>query len=195
MEHTVRLKYAAAISLGVIGALPLAVSSASAMTAEPLSIITTDTNPDGQADSVARRGVTATSGPVLGDPVLCPVDELEVPEGSSVGVVTEWLDYGESLNISATDHRIWAGVWFTPWNGPGGWVNTPARADYPLPGAPSYGLVARFGNGPYEYIGEADRTYTNNTEGVAKRVRLKVNDNVPGNGDGWFNVMVGYTCH
>jgi len=132
---------------------------------------------------------------LLGDPVLCPVDDLLVPEGAGSGVVSEWLQYGETLEVSPYDDQIWAGIWFTGWNGPEGWVGTSAPSYYPLPGAPKYSLIARFGDGPYEYLGSSDRSFTNNRPGYLLRVRFRVNDDKPGNGDGAFKVFLGYPCH
>jgi hypothetical protein len=137
----------------------------------------------------------AAQQPPLGDPVLCPVEDLQVPEAVGSGVVTEWLQYGETFGVGAYDDRIWAGVWFTPWNGPEGWVGTSAPSNYPLPGAPKYSLIARFGDGPYEYLGSSGRSFTNDRPGYQMRVRFRVNDDYPGNGDGAFKVQVAWPCH
>jgi len=45
----------------------------------------------------AARPTAKASGPQ----VLCPIDDLPVPESSSTGVVTEWLAYGEEHHRDA----------------------------------------------------------------------------------------------
>jgi len=131
----------------------------------------------------------------LGDQVLCPVDELSVPESAGTGVVTERLHYGETLTVEPLSDQIWAGVWFTGSNGPEGWTNTSAPSFYPLPGVPQYSLIARLGNGPHQYVGAATRSFTNLKPNYVQRVRFKVNDDVPGNGAGAFKVVLRYPCH
>jgi hypothetical protein len=97
--------------------------------------------------------------------------------------------------VSPYANQIWAGVWFTGRNGPEGWPGTSAPSYYPAPGAREYSLVARLGDGPYQYVGSSPRTFTNTKSGYLQRVRLRVNDNTPGNGDGAFRVFVRYPCH
>jgi hypothetical protein len=89
-----------------------------------------------------------------------------------------------------TNHRvvfscsgsIWAGVWFTGNNGPEGWVNSPAGNDFPLPGSPSFGMLAKLG-GSYQYIGTGKTTDFRDGQ---SRLFLRINDNVPANGSGAF---------
>jgi hypothetical protein len=138
----------------------------------------------------------ATSDPAKAGPqVLCPVDELPVPESAGTGVTSEWLSPGQTLGVTPLADRIWAGVWFTGTNGPEGWTHTRAASFYPLPGVPEYSLIARIGSGPWQYVGNTSRTFTNNTSGLLQRVRFRVNDNAPGNGSGAFKVFLRYPCH
>lgn len=140
----------------------------------------------------AARPQAKASGPQ----VLCPIDDLPVPESSSTGVVSEWLSYGQSITVTPSlNHNIWAGVWFTGENGPEGWSNTSAPWYYPLPGAREYSLIGRFGSGSYQYIGQRQMTYRNTTPGYVQRARFRVNDNNPGNGNGAFEVHITYPCH
>jgi len=125
---------------------------------------------------------------------LCPVGDLSVPESAGGGVVTDWLAYGQTLTVEPYPDQIWAGVWFTGTNGPEGWTTTSAPSSYPAPGRPEYSLVARLGNGGYEYVGAATRTFTNTTPGTSQRVRFKVNDTTAGNGSGAFRVFLRYPC-
>jgi hypothetical protein len=129
------------------------------------------------------------------DPRLCPIDDLSVPEGAASGVASEWLSYGETLHVEPYGDHIWAGVWFTGTNGPDGWRGTSASGSYPLPGAPRYGLIARLGNNAYEFVGSGARSFTNNKPGYLQRVRFRVNDDAPGNGNGAFRVFLRYPCH
>jgi hypothetical protein len=132
---------------------------------------------------------------ISSDPILCPIDELSVPENAATGVVSAWLSYGETLRVEPYDDHIWAGVWFTGTNGPDGWAGTSASSDYPLGGVSRYSLIARIGNGSYRYVGSADRSFTNDKPGYVQRVRFRVNDNAPGNGNGAFRVFLRYPCH
>lgn len=149
----------------------------------------------GNGSDVARTTTEPRKSAQRGDQVLCPVDYIDVPESSSTGVVTEWLSYGESVTVTPLSDQIWAGVWFTGWNGPEGWSGTSAPWYYPAPGAREYSLVARLGSGSYQYLGSSQRSFTNTSPGYIQRVRFRVNDNTPGNGDGAFRVFVRYPCH
>jgi hypothetical protein len=131
---------------------------------------------------------------LTGDQQGCPIDDLSVPESAGGGVVTEWIAYGQTLTVEPYGDQIWAGVWFTGTNGPEGWTSTNAPSYYPAPGVPEYSLVARLGNGAYEYVGASTHRYTNTTSGYLQRVRFKVNDNTPGNGSGAFKVFLRYPC-
>src|SRR3954465_12732366 len=75
--------------------------------------------------SDTERQVT-NSQRLSSDQVLCPIDDLRVPEYSPGVVGSTWLYPGESVQITAGG-TIWAGVWFTGTNGPNGWSGS--RAD------------------------------------------------------------------
>jgi hypothetical protein len=143
-----------------------------------------------------KRVTTAVGHRVIArrSQLLCPIDDLSVSESSSVGVVSEWLAYGETLRVEPYLDRIWAGIWFTGTNGPEGWSGTVAPWTFPLPGLPKYSLINRLGNGPYGYLGNVARSFTNTTPGYWLRVRFRVNDDVPGNGSGAFRVLLRYPC-
>lgn len=163
------------------------------------AVLLSATSGPAAADSLPAGAGTQDTSPAISkafsDQILCPVDELLVPEDVGSGVVSEWLSYGESLEVTPYDDQIWAGIWFTGTNGPDGWSGTSASSAYPLPGAPEYSLIARIGNNPYEYVGSAQRSFTNNRPGYRQRVRFRVNDNTPGNGSGAFRVFLRYPCH
>jgi hypothetical protein len=185
------MKYSKKVTM-IVGTAAI---SASLMMGAPASATEQDDTTPGTLDVVKHRTRTGTSVAPLSDPRLCPVDDVSVPEAAGGGVVTEWLSYGQSLTVEPYGDQIWAGVWFTGWNGPAGWPGTVAGWDYPAPGQPRYSLIARLGSGPYQYVGAAPRTFTNTTPGYLQRVRFKVNDNSPGNGAGAFQVFLRYPCH
>lgn len=91
---------------------------------------------------------------------------------------------GQSINIDATNDQIWAGVWFTGWNGPMGWTSK-CNSQCPMPNERAYSLLAQIGS-QQVYVG-AGRTFTAASSGY---VVLKVNDDVPGNGAGYFRAYV-----
>lgn len=91
---------------------------------------------------------------------------------------------GQSVNIDATNDQIWAGWWFTGWNGPMGWTSK-CNSQCPMPNERAYSLLAQIGS-QQVYVG-AGRTFTAASSGY---VVLKINDDVPGNGAGYFRAFV-----
>jgi hypothetical protein len=142
------------------------------------------------AGASASSEGTSTSARTTGlddDNDTCGFDEFDVLESTRGVVGTIKYYYGDHVVITPhVDHKIWAGMWFTGWNGPAGWTDSPATSDYPLPGAPQYSLIGRLGNGPWQYIGNRDFTFHQEKEGYWQKVVLRTNDNNPGNGDGAF---------
>lgn len=180
-----------AVSLALATTIAIGVGASSASAAGSATL---DPGADVREVPAAQRHGRAAL-PTATPQVLCPIDDLSVPE-SSTGVVTAWLSYGESITVTPSlEHNIWAGVWFTGENGPEGWANTSAPWYYPLPGARQYSLIGRFGSGSYQYIGQRQMTYTNTSYGWLQRARFRVNDNNPGNGSGAFQVHIKYPCH
>jgi hypothetical protein len=94
---------------------------------------------------------------------------------------------GTYVDISVSG-SIWAGVWFTGTNGPEGWAGHVAGSDYPLPGVAPFSLLGKTAQDGYFMIGGGlRRTYYNATvpnEGT--RLYLRINDNIPNNGNGQF---------
>jgi hypothetical protein len=101
------------------------------------------------------------------------------------------LKQGDWVDIAA-EGTIWAGVWFTGQNTPRGWEGWTAGNDKPLPGSPPFCLLGRTSEDGYFYIGDGiRRTYQNSSLGPGEtRLSLRINDNVPGNGSGAFNVHI-----
>jgi len=92
---------------------------------------------------------------------------------------------GDRLSITA-EGEIYAGVWFTGNNGPGGWDDVTTDPKFPYTGRPDahvYSLIAKVGSGPYFYVGtRLDRRPMT----TAGRLFLRINDDLPRNGSGSF---------
>jgi hypothetical protein len=94
---------------------------------------------------------------------------------------------GDKIVFSATGH-IWAGVLFTGENGPEGWDNIENNPEFPLPGSHPFALLGRLGS-KYFFVGQGiQRAQTE--PGAVRRLFLRINDNVPGNGNGQFTCQV-----
>ena len=147
-----------------------------------------------QVGALAIGAITAGSAPAAATPqMLCPVDQEESVAESSTGTVSSRVAQGRTITVTAHDD-IWAGNWFTGWNGADGWAGTRASSAYPLPGAPRYGLIGRLGYGPWRHIGRGPVAFTNTTTGSLQTLVLRVNDNVAGNGWGAFQAEISYPC-
>jgi len=98
---------------------------------------------------------------------------------------------GCDVDIAASG-SIWSGVWFTGRNGPEGWHGYVAGPDKPLPGSPPFSLIGKTAQDGYFFIGAGlHQTFFNATvpnEGT--RLYLRINDDVPNNGNGQFMVHV-----
>jgi len=92
---------------------------------------------------------------------------------------------GDTLIFSAWG-QIWAGVWFTGTNGPRGWDNRDNNNKFPLPGAHPFELLGKLDAGYFE-IGDSRRIDQTPDQG---ELYLRINDDVPGNGNGAFQCMV-----
>jgi hypothetical protein len=105
------------------------------------------------------------------------------------------FDVGTGLQLQAGDRvhidawgNIWAGVWFTGLNGPRGWDWIDYNPKFPLPGTHPFCLLGKIGAGGYFYIGD-----NANIEGVPApggELLLRINDDVPANGNGAFTCLV-----
>ena len=92
---------------------------------------------------------------------------------------------GDTLIFQAWG-QIWAGVWFTGNNGPKGWNNLDNDPKYPLPGSHPYSLLGKLDTG-YFYVGDYARLDNTPDQGT---LLLRINDDVPGNGNGAFACLV-----
>ncbi len=96
-----------------------------------------------------------------------------------------YLKAGQTIQISATNDQIWAGWWFTGNNGPAGWTSNCNNASCPMPKARAYSLIVQIG-GTHTYVGNRARI----SMAESGYVVLKINDDAPGNGSGYFKASV-----
>lgn len=96
------------------------------------------------------------------------------------------INPGEWATISTTG-QIWAGWWFTASNDPEGWDSIANNPNYPLPSARQYCLLGKLGSG-YFYVGRSNNTMADLTQ--TQRLFLRINDDVPGNGNGAFTCRI-----
>lgn len=126
-----------------------------------------------------------------------------VPEASSLVDTKLLILPGDRLRMSGAG-SIWSGMWFRPENGPDGdWGYCPGNeghdgwfdlcvnpAGYPMTyGAPRYSLIGALDFGWF-YIGNG---WILDYTGPPTTLKLRVNDNVPGNGSGAFRAVVAIT--
>jgi hypothetical protein len=95
------------------------------------------------------------------------------------------VKHGDTLIFHA-DGQIWAGVWFTGNNGPRGWPNLDNNTKFKLPGSHPYCLLGKLDNG-YFYVGDTTRIDNAMDQGS---LFLRINDDLPGNGNGAFSCLV-----
>ena len=117
--------------------------------------------------------------------------EIRVPEAAAEVDTGIELHPGDEIAFQAWD-TIWAGVWGTGRNGPAGWSNVDHNPKFPLyegPDAHPFALIGRYDGLGYFYIGEG-RDRAPYPDADARRLFLRTNDDMPGNGNGEFNCRV-----
>lgn len=97
---------------------------------------------------------------------------------------------GASVSIEATGSMSCVNVYSWCTVGPAGdsGFRTTRAQEFPLPGAPAWGLIAQAGTGPILFIGPRA------TISGTGRLALGVNDNYPYDNLGSFDVVVTYSC-
>lgn len=111
--------------------------------------------------------------------------QIEVREGDwDVGTSIQ-VKQGDTLIFSAWG-QIWAGVWFTGTNGPRGWDWRDTNNKFPLPGGHPYQLLGKLDTGYFE-VNDYARLDQTPDQG---ELYLRINDDVPGNGNGSFQCVV-----
>jgi hypothetical protein len=133
------------------------------------------------------------------------IDPLAPPAGKIL-IVDRWIPVRESdanvdtgIDVRPRDEyafeatgTIWPGVWLAGRNGPQGWDNIDHNPKFPLHEgayAHPFSLLGRFVGLPYFYIG-ASRTRERYSDNQVRRLQLRINDDVPGNGNGEFSCRV-----
>ena len=103
-------------------------------------------------------------------------------------LVDSGIDLGpnEFLAITGTG-MINAGVFLGGDNGPEGWNSIENNSSFPLPGSRPFSLLGIL-DSQHFYIGKSTATTEQFTSN--KRLFLRTNDNVPGNGTGAFNAHI-----
>lgn len=92
---------------------------------------------------------------------------------------------GDRITVSANG-EVYAGVWFTGTNTAWGWDGRTDDRKFPHHGtddAHPYSLIGKIGSGSYFLVGEALDNFLAQRAG---RLVLRINDDVPGNGNGSF---------
>ncbi len=142
--------------------------------------------------SVLRRSAglsiaTVVVGVVLAAFASAASASTYVPVPESSGFVYTGLDAqaGKAVTVTSDAQQIWAGVWFTGWNGPQGWVGKKASSAFPWPGQPPYGLLAKQAGQTF-WVG----TGTQFTAPGTGAVYLQINDDKVNNGAGQFGAYV-----
>lgn len=111
----------------------------------------------------------------------------------SAGDIDTKIDFlpGDEVSFEATG-SIWSGVWGAGRNGPAGWSNTDHDPKFPLHdgmNAHPFALLARYNGLGYFFVGSG-LPRSPYLGGVQRRLMLRINDDMPGNGNGEFNCRV-----
>ena len=110
-----------------------------------------------------------------------PINEFDTSVDSGID-----LGPNEFLAITGTG-MINAGVFLGGDNGPEGWNSIENNSSFPLPGTRPFSLLGIL-DSQHFYIGKSAATTERFTS--PKRLFLRTNDNVPGNGTGAFNAHI-----
>jgi hypothetical protein len=140
----------------------------------------------GAAPALADKGSTQT---------LRAEHNLGICESQSGDVPLPFAVYRNDRVEVTAGSTIWSGVWGEARVSPVGkttkmtiWDNMYADSSYyPLPGARKYGLLLKM-DGTYWPTGTSYTRFASSYTG--QQVSLRINDDVPGNGNGCFSVNV-----
>jgi uncharacterized protein affecting Mg2+/Co2+ transport len=110
-----------------------------------------------------------------------PINESDTSVDSGID-----LGPNEFLTITGTG-TINAGVFLGGDNGPEGWNSIETNPTFPLPGTRPFSLLGSLDSQLF-YIGKGTATTDRFTS--PRRLFLRTNDNVPGNGSGAFNAFI-----
>ena len=113
---------------------------------------------------------------------LLPASELGALKGKFAPLRT----YTARFSAHGT---LWSGVLLMPANGPDG-IAEKAPSGWPLPGAPKFGLLGKWPNTPWKFLGSNGSLDAYTPSATGETITLRINDDVPGNGSGGFLVDV-----
>ena len=119
--------------------------------------------------------------------------DVKVPESSAGVPVYMTFESGDEARITCTG-KVWGGVWFTGDNGPDGWADA-APWTFPMPGSQggrSFAAITRFKatTSTHTTAWRHAGTSSYHDAPYQSRMELRVNDNLPGNGNGAFTCTV-----
>ena len=140
-------------------------------------------------DKVQDRGQGSPNLLLYSEPHAAFVRQGAAPPISeSATMVDSGIDLGpnEFMSITGTG-MINAGVFLGGDNGPEGWNSIETNPTFPLPGTRPFSLLGSLDSQLF-YIGKG--TATTERFLSPKRLFLRTNDNVPGNGSGAFNAFI-----
>jgi hypothetical protein len=120
---------------------------------------------------------------------------LGICESQAGDVTLPFSVYRNDRVVVTAGSTIWSGVWGEPRVTPVGKTSRLTIFDtmyadsgyYPLPGARKYGLLLKM-DGSYWPTGTSYTRFAGSSTG--QQVSLRINDDVPGNGNGCFSVNV-----
>jgi hypothetical protein len=113
--------------------------------------------------------------------------ELSVCENDASELTVDFPINKDDRVSLAAGGDIWSGVWFQGRTGPAGRSNEYAEnRNWPLPGARKFALLVKM-DGGYRYAGES---FTRTATDPYQRFALRINDDVPDNGNGCFSISV-----
>jgi hypothetical protein len=134
-----------------------------------------------------------------------PVPTQPAPP-SGTPAIDKWFTVNESdfdvetwINLRDNDRvlirasgAIKSGVFLGGWSGPNGWNNIDCDRKFPLPCSHPYALLKRVGSpdstAGYSFIGAGTDFRYRGANG--EPLALRINDDLPGNGEGSFSVNV-----
>jgi hypothetical protein len=140
----------------------------------------------GSAQAADDKGSTQT---------LRAEHNLGICESQAGDLALPFTVYRNDRVVVSAGSTIWSGVWGEPRVSPVGKTSKITifdtmyadNASYPLPGARKYGLLLKM-DGSYWPTGTAYSRFA--TAATGQQVAVRINDDVPGNGNGCFSVNV-----
>ena len=190
---------AAVIASGVVPALPQYGTDPEIPSYIPLSHALFPADDEAEVPPETTKSETpppSVPAPVVTNEYTVLVRESDAEINTQVPVYTD-----DRVTITARG-TIWAGVWLTGRNGPGGWDTIDHNKKFPLPGSHPFCLLYKLvptgqsaGNVSWKRLGPhsgepPQSVLSFDWPGGATTLYLRTNDDKPGNGDGYFTCSV-----